>query len=119
MSAVKIAPKKRRNPDEISNHSAKKQALMPIVQLKPPPQQVCCAVYMNMQISFNGFLIQFYSDMSQTLNEKRTRLEKYLSHLMEKQRAMNDGIQPLDLSYLLTGRGARRRTTATNVPHLN
>lgn len=66
-------------------------------------------------MDFNVFPKYF----SQTLNEKRTRLEKYLSHLMEKQRAMNDGIQPLDLSYLLTGRGARRRTTATNVPHLN
>lgn len=65
----------------------------------------------------SGFMI--YSTILQTLNEKRTRLEKYLGHLMDKQRAMNEGIQPLDLSYLLTGRGARRRTTATNVPHLN
>lgn len=55
----------------------------------------------------------------QTLNEKRTRLEKFLSHLMVKKRALNEDVQPLDLSYLLTGRGARRRTTATNVPHLN
>lgn len=68
---------------------------------------------------FQWNLNELDSDILQTLNEKRTRLEKYLSHLMEKQRAMNEGIQPLDLSYLLTGRGARRRTTATNVPHLN
>lgn len=55
------------------------------------------------------------------MNEKRNRLETFLSNLMEKQRAANEDNQPLDLSYLLTGRGARRgrRTTATNVPHLN
>lgn len=92
-ATVKQAPKKRRNPDEISIQSSKKLS-MPIVQLMPPPQK--------------------------TLNEKRTRLEKFLGHLMEKQRASNED-QKLDLSYLLTGRGARRgrRTTATNVPHLN
>lgn len=50
------------------------------------------------------------------MNEKRTRLENYLSILMVKQRAANEGVSPLDLSYLLTGRGARRRT---NVPHKN
>lgn len=56
------------------------------------------------------------------MNEKRCRLEKFLSNLMGKQKAMHEEVQPLDLSYLLTGRGARgvrRRTTATNVPQLN
>lgn len=49
--------------------------------------------------------------------EKRNRLEGYLCVLRTKQRAINSDAQPLDLSYLLTGRGARRRTTVTNVPH--
>lgn len=39
-TTVKIAPRKRRSPDEISNHSTKKQLTMPIVQLMPPPQKV-------------------------------------------------------------------------------
>lgn len=91
---------------------------MPIVQLMPPPQKVTISFaiehfYKNIaHLTVNVFVLQ-------TLNEKRTRLEKYLNHLMEKQRTLNEGVQPLDLSYLLTGRGARRRTTATNVPHLN
>lgn len=122
MSAVKAAPRKRRSPDEISNHIPKKQPAMPIVQLKPPPQQVCVRICGSVHEVSSQFSSEFswFIRMSflQTLNEKRTRLEKYLGHLMEKQRAMNEG-PALDLSYLLTGRGARRRTTATNVPHLN
>lgn len=51
------------------------------------------------------------------MNEKRNRLEAFLSTLMTKQRALFTDAQPVDLSYLLTGRGARRRTTVTNVPH--
>lgn len=52
----------------------------------------------------------------QTLNEKRTRLESYLANLMNKLKCLNEDIQPLNLSYLLTGRGTRRRTNTTNVP---
>lgn len=51
------------------------------------------------------------------MNEKRNRLEGYLSTLMTKKRTLFMDAQPVDLSYLLTGRGARRRTNVTNVPH--
>lgn len=54
--------------------------------------------------------------MFQTLNEKRTRLENYLAKLTLIQKAANEDMQPLDLSYLLTGRGARRRTNTITVP---
>ena len=121
--AVKPVVKKRRNPEEISSQPAKKPS-MPIVQLMPPPQKVRKSMislksirFCRQSEKFNHILSFFFV---QTINERRTRLEKFLGHLMEKQRALNENIQPLDLSYLLTGRGARRRTTATtNVPHLN
>lgn len=55
----------------------------------------------------------------QTMNEKRSRLESYLIRMLQQQQQLNEDIQPLDLSYLLTGRGARRRTNLTNVPLRN
>lgn len=53
------------------------------------------------------------------MNEKKARLETHLTKLMIKRKQANEGILPLDLSYLLTGRGARRRATTNHVPHKN
>ncbi|KAJ6636857.1 Histone-lysine N-methyltransferase ash1 [Pseudolycoriella hygida] len=62
-------------------------------------------------------IVQLMPIPSKTLNEKRTRLESYLSKLMTKMQSMNEDVQPINLSYLLTGRGARRRANVTsNVP---
>lgn len=65
--------------------------------------------------SFANIIMHFFS--AQTMNERRARLEFHLGKLMIAQKAANEGIQPVDLSYLLTGRGARRRAITTNVPH--
>ncbi|XP_037039664.1 histone-lysine N-methyltransferase ash1 [Bradysia coprophila] len=80
-------PKKKKNEEQTT---ARKNST-PIVQLMPIP--------------------------SKTLNEKRTRLENHLSKLMTKMTSLNEDVQPINLSYLLTGRGARRRANVTtNVP---
>lgn len=50
-----------------------------------------------------------------TLNEKRSRLDNHLTKLMAKLKSLNEHMQPINLSYLLTGRGTRRRTNNTPV----
>ncbi|XP_058061813.1 histone-lysine N-methyltransferase ash1 [Anopheles bellator] len=72
------------------SHSIGSKKMTPIVQLLPPPPK--------------------------TLAEKRNRLEQVLSRLMQKL-ALNPGALPVvDISYLLTGRGARLRRTNNSTP---
>lgn len=50
----------------------------------------------------------------QTLNEKRNRLETHLSRLLIHLKTTKPESEPaIDLTYLLTGRGTRRRTNQT------
>uniref|UniRef100_A0A182IML6 Histone-lysine N-methyltransferase n=1 Tax=Anopheles atroparvus TaxID=41427 RepID=A0A182IML6_ANOAO len=74
------------------NHASGSKKMTPIVQLLPPPPK--------------------------TLAEKRNRLEQVLSRLMHKLNLQPSALPAVDISYLLTGRGARLRRTnnATPVP---
>lgn len=51
---------------------------------------------------------------TQTLAEKRNRLEDVLGRLMTKLNANPAALPVVDISYLLTGRGARLRRTIAN-----
>lgn len=78
------------NTSASTNQKVPRKNSTPIVQLIPPPPK--------------------------TINEKRGRLESILNKLMGKQLEIHK-TPPLDISYLLTGRGARlRRANATIVP---
>ncbi|GAB0086330.1 Histone-lysine N-methyltransferase ash1 [Sergentomyia squamirostris] len=63
-------------------------------------------------------IIQLMPPPPKTLNEKRNRLEETLMNLMNRLKSVKPAcLPPMDLSYLLTGRGARqRRANATSVP---
>lgn len=107
--------KKRTKNDELQPATTRKNST-PIVQLMPPPQKVNHPKWANPARSIITFTKLCSFTFPQTLNEKRVRLETNLSKLMCKLRAENEDMQPVDLSYLLTGRGTRRRTNVTNVP---
>lgn len=81
-----------------------------IVQLRPPPPKVsfrrgtCINQFQILLIC--AFLFR------QTLQEKRQRLEATLTRLMTVQRSTNPNLSgEMDLSYLLTGRGARTKSS--------
>lgn len=52
----------------------------------------------------------------QTLAEKRNRLEQVLARLMQKLALNPNALPVVDISYLLTGRGARLRRTNNSTP---
>uniref|UniRef100_A0A182QLZ7 Histone-lysine N-methyltransferase n=1 Tax=Anopheles farauti TaxID=69004 RepID=A0A182QLZ7_9DIPT len=72
------------------NHSSGSKKMTPIIQLLPPPPK--------------------------TLAEKRNRLEQVLSQLMQKLTLNPNALPVVDISYLLTGRGARLRRTNNSTP---
>jgi hypothetical protein len=76
-------------------------------------------IKVSFQTKLNQFLTNFHRYFSpfQTLNEKRNRLETTLNRLMTQLRLrLNDQSPSMDLSYLLTGRGARSRRTNNPTP---
>uniref|UniRef100_A0A182PGW1 Histone-lysine N-methyltransferase n=1 Tax=Anopheles epiroticus TaxID=199890 RepID=A0A182PGW1_9DIPT len=72
------------------SHSSGSKKMTPIIQLLPPPPK--------------------------TLAEKRNRLEQVLSRLMQKLTLNPNALPVVDISYLLTGRGARLRRTNNPTP---
>ncbi|XP_035897654.1 histone-lysine N-methyltransferase ash1 isoform X2 [Anopheles stephensi] len=72
------------------SHSSGSKKMTPIVQLLPPPPK--------------------------TLAEKRNRLEQVLCRLMQKLALNPNALPAVDISYLLTGRGARLRRTNNSTP---
>ncbi|XP_021707227.1 histone-lysine N-methyltransferase ash1 isoform X2 [Aedes aegypti] len=91
--AAKDNRKKSKKDDSVSSASATPTStgtkkMTPIIQLLPPPPK--------------------------TLAEKRNRLELVLGRLMAKLNANPAALPVLDISYLLTGRGARLRRTIAN-----
>ncbi|XP_055700247.1 histone-lysine N-methyltransferase ash1 isoform X2 [Phlebotomus papatasi] len=85
-----VPPKPKKRKEEVPIASRKNSTS--IIQLMPPPPK--------------------------TLNEKRSRLEDTLTRLMNRLKSTKpESLPAMDLSYLLTGRGARqRRANATSVP---
>ncbi|XP_059621985.1 histone-lysine N-methyltransferase ash1 [Phlebotomus argentipes] len=85
-----MPPKQKKRKEEIPIASRKNSTS--IIQLMPPPPK--------------------------TLHEKRSRLEETLTRLMNRLKSTKpESLPAMDLSYLLTGRGARqRRANATSVP---
>lgn len=91
--AAKDNRKKSKKDDSASSASATPTStgtkkMTPIIQLLPPPPK--------------------------TLAEKRNRLELVLGRLMAKLNANPAALPVVDISYLLTGRGARLRRTIAN-----
>ncbi|XP_062556034.1 histone-lysine N-methyltransferase ash1-like isoform X2 [Armigeres subalbatus] len=91
--AAKDNRKKAKKDDSASSASATPTStgakkMTPIIQLLPPPPK--------------------------TLAEKRNRLELVLSRLMTKLNSNPAALPVVDISYLLTGRGARLRRTIAN-----
>uniref|UniRef100_A0A182VWH7 Histone-lysine N-methyltransferase n=1 Tax=Anopheles minimus TaxID=112268 RepID=A0A182VWH7_9DIPT len=72
------------------SYSSGSKKMTPIIQLLPPPPK--------------------------TLAEKRNRLEQVLSRLMQKLTLNPLAMPVVDISYLLTGRGARLRRTNNSTP---
>uniref|UniRef100_A0A182LZH0 Histone-lysine N-methyltransferase n=1 Tax=Anopheles culicifacies TaxID=139723 RepID=A0A182LZH0_9DIPT len=72
------------------SYSSGSKKMTPIIQLLPPPPK--------------------------TLAEKRNRLEQVLSRLMQKLALNPNALPVVDISYLLTGRGARLRRTNNSTP---
>ncbi|XP_052865683.1 histone-lysine N-methyltransferase ash1 [Anopheles cruzii] len=94
------------------SHSIGSKKMTPIVQLLPPPPKTESYA----ERSLAPLLPEVKVKSSKTLAEKRNRLEQVLSRLMQKL-ALNPGAVPVvDISYLLTGRGARLRRTNNSTP---
>ena len=84
-----------------------------IVQLRPPPPKVSS---MTLPEGADGNqrheeLTRNLCHFLQTLQEKRQRLETTLTRLMATQRTNHPNAPEMDLSYLLTGRGARTKSS--------
>lgn len=103
-----LKPKKKKAED-VPAPTVSRKIATPIVQLMPIPPKVCKT------LQFPYIRHSFTQPISlQTLNEKRSRLETHLSRLLTCLKACHpDSNPPVDLTYLLTGRGTRRRTNHT------
>lgn len=88
--------------------SASRKNSTSIVQLRPPPPKVSPVWGDRKRTNKCSSLVSI--QLSQTLQEKRHRLEATLSRLMALLRAGNPNATEMDLSYLLTGRGARTKS---------
>lgn len=77
------------------------QVLTPVA----PNGQVCCEFFHEFELKLNA-------NQQQVLKKKRSRLENVLNTMklkcLDAQTAQE---QPIDLTYLLSGRGARQRKT--------
>lgn len=96
----------------------RKHGTLVVQQLQPIPTKVRPAD--SIRETFH--LIQHIdcvAHVSQTLNERRSRLETQLSRLMARLPVAGEDEQPVNLSYLLTGRGTRRRTNVNTIHHTN
>ncbi|XP_052902605.1 histone-lysine N-methyltransferase ash1 [Anopheles moucheti] len=97
-------------------HSSGSKKMTPIIQLLPPPPKTGLSTERTLAVQPST--VEAKPRRSKTLAEKRNRLEQVLSRLMQKLALNPNALPVVDISYLLTGRGARLRRTnnATPVP---
>ncbi|XP_058169354.1 histone-lysine N-methyltransferase ash1 [Anopheles ziemanni] len=98
------------------SHTSGSKKMTPIVQLLPPPPKIDSNADRALEPKPPSGEVK--PRRAKTLAEKRNRLEQVLARLMHKLSLLPGSLPAVDISYLLTGRGARLRRTnnATPVP---
>ncbi|XP_050067808.1 histone-lysine N-methyltransferase ash1 [Anopheles maculipalpis] len=96
------------------SHSSGSKKMTPIIQLLPPPPKTGLST--ERTVAVQPPTVEAKPSRSKTLAEKRNRLEQVLSRLMQKLTLNPNALPVVDISYLLTGRGARLRRTNNSTP---
>ncbi|XP_055601649.1 histone-lysine N-methyltransferase ash1-like isoform X1 [Uranotaenia lowii] len=103
--------------------SSGSKKMTPIIQLLPPPPKIDPTINTTTSTSSATTTTSTTINRSEgatllpsneTLAEKRNRLEQVLARLMIKMTLNPAALPAVDISYLLTGRGARSRRTIAN-----
>ncbi|XP_053680641.1 histone-lysine N-methyltransferase ash1 [Anopheles nili] len=97
-----------------SSYSSGSKKMTPIVQLLPPPPKTDLGTERTLGVK--PATREAQPSRTKTLAEKRNRLEQVLSRLMQKLNLNPNALPTVDISYLLTGRGARLRRTNNSTP---
>uniref|UniRef100_A0A4Y0AMC0 Histone-lysine N-methyltransferase n=1 Tax=Anopheles funestus TaxID=62324 RepID=A0A4Y0AMC0_ANOFN len=96
------------------SHSSGSKKMTPIIQLLPPPPKTGLSTERTLAVQ--PPTVEAKPRRSKTLAEKRNRLEQVLCRLMLKLTLNPNALPVVDISYLLTGRGARLRRTNNSTP---
>ncbi|XP_061503996.1 histone-lysine N-methyltransferase ash1 isoform X1 [Anopheles gambiae] len=96
------------------SHSGGSKKMTPIIQLLPPPPKT--GLNTDRTLAVQPPTGGAKPTRTKTLAEKRNRLEQVLARLMQKLTLNPNALPVVDISYLLTGRGARLRRTNNSTP---